>query len=1121
MEEENIIQNEINVNEEYSNTESSEVEIIEVFEPISIPIEVQNAFPALGEDNEDLNHAFLYGRDRPNQHPITAIEGLRQELDKIESLQTVYSDKKQHANYYMWYDKNPSGQNRDGFFVRIYTNDDAMQTIKKCNSETDVFGVTVANAGFVGGQEYIKAEDGKKTSRDSSYGLVVTSGIVNVRCESNIAVGDYVVPNDDGMAKKSNGKYGYLVTFIKDIHGVDYATISLAAPSTFAQYLADNVDNLSGRMTNTERNIASVGNTANTAYKLAQQTKDTTEINIDVVKKAVAEIIDKTEDNETIVNNIQNNLSSLKQSVAQAKEQASVAKKYAETIREDAVKEANNALVEAKKVNDDIKAYKKIVANIDKYTVGEHSQAYGLTHDQAKQVLEIGMVYVPTVGRDENGYINKEEYSPSYQQEFLKGSYYIWNGMAWSPTTDGVTFSVDGEFMPAGSDAVPYLVIENVDVVHEDIVYPKDTLYIWENEKWNALTTISKNVLNRTVALVRHTANEVAQEVTNARGSAATLNARLDEDGAKVSLVASVVTELKDIKPEKTYNTVDDLKATTGVVDKYYCVGTNAPYDVYTWNGTEFQKELLTYDGAHFCKINTASIVGAVNNDGDSNITLNASKINFVSQAFNIFPSKYGVIDESKDANFSVDEYGNTIIRGTVYANAGDIGGCKIKDNQLQVDAAHIISVNADVIDTDSLSAITANLGTVNAGIIQSSNYKDGEIGFKLDLDNALIASANGNFSVNNDGNLITKSGTIGGWTLKELIKDHYILYKPREKSDTVDLPGTGITSTPTSSDPAFYAGYTGDCETPWGDGSWSNNTKFYVTNAGKMVAKEADIKGIINADSGSIGKCTISTDGSITSANGNFKVSAEGNLTAQEGYIGSQENGFKITEKAITHGPDNLSSDTQGIYIGTNGILINGNTGKCRLDVSGRLDSTEIYGYNTQKTHYSSIINGIYGTVDGFHIQSYGGKPFYIGALSTDGRNAYGTRLDLQYGTSHLRGTWETDSSIAVSSDQNLKNSIELIPDTYGIIFDNLQAVRYKYNDGTSGRYHTGFIAQDIKSSILKSGLTTNDFAAYIENKNDNNEITCAIRYEELIALCVNEIQKLKKEIKALKGEE
>ena len=96
--------------------------------------------------------------------------------------------------------------------------------------------------------------------------------------------------------------------------------------------------------------------------------------------------------------------------------------------------------------------------------------------------------------------------------------------------------------------------------------------------------------------------------------------------------------------------------------------------------------------------------------------------------------------------------------------------------------------------------------------------------------------------------------------------------------------------------------------------------------------------------------------------------------------------------------------------------------------------------------------------------------------------------------------------------SDKNKKNSIKNLTNNYIDIFDHLQPVSYKFNDNTSNRIHLGFIAQDVKEAILNSGLKTQDFAGYCEWTDENGETTCGLRYSEFIALCVDQIQKLKK---------
>ena len=112
------------------------------------------------------------------------------------------------------------------------------------------------------------------------------------------------------------------------------------------------------------------------------------------------------------------------------------------------------------------------------------------------------------------------------------------------------------------------------------------------------------------------------------------------------------------------------------------------------------------------------------------------------------------------------------------------------------------------------------------------------------------------------------------------------------------------------------------------------------------------------------------------------------------------------------------------------------------------------------------------------------------------------------------------TDSGTVNGSDRNIKKDIETLPDVYGKVFDSLVPVRYKYKDGTSDRYHTGFIAQDVLGAVENAGLTSQDFAAYCAWEKADGESTSGLRYEEFIALCVDEIQKLKKRVEELEKE-
>ena len=76
--------------------------------------------------------------------------------------------------------------------------------------------------------------------------------------------------------------------------------------------------------------------------------------------------------------------------------------------------------------------------------------------------------------------------------------------------------------------------------------------------------------------------------------------------------------------------------------------------------------------------------------------------------------------------------------------------------------------------------------------------------------------------------------------------------------------------------------------------------------------------------------------------------------------------------------------------------------------------------------------------------------------------------------------------------------------------------------NKGRSGRFHIGFIAQDVEQAILDSGMTTQDFAGLVQHKDREEQIgeyadQYYLRYSEFIALNTFMIQKLTKRVEEL----
>ena len=100
---EGVVESEV-LDEDFEQSIDAEIafEIAEIEVAEEIEVEIDESVAWTGGDN--MRHYSLYGRDEADQHPISAITGLRDELNEIESLKTVYSDKTGFANYYKWHD---------------------------------------------------------------------------------------------------------------------------------------------------------------------------------------------------------------------------------------------------------------------------------------------------------------------------------------------------------------------------------------------------------------------------------------------------------------------------------------------------------------------------------------------------------------------------------------------------------------------------------------------------------------------------------------------------------------------------------------------------------------------------------------------------------------------------------------------------------------------------------------------------------------------------------------------------------------------------------------------------------------------------------------------------------
>ena len=603
------------------------IEIIEVTDIPVVEVGVSSAFASIGPSNDMSVHNNLDNRDAYDAHPISAITNLRQELNALNTHKTpqvLHSNEVGVASYYEW---ESGAYDEYGYFVSIAPK---TSNIMVCNGH-DIFGVTVDRAGFIGNQN-------ASIPRNNSYALVVTSGLVDVRCESDVAPGDCVTSNKLGCAAKTSSGRGYRVIAVNDKHGVLYASIVLGVQACVTDEIGNDLNVLSEQIKTIEANTLAAVNTANSAFNKVSENAN---YFVSADKKA-QDALDKADQAIGVTNNIGDVLTDVNKTATQAKAIAENAVTQATTLKDDAVKRANDAWAKADKVEKE--AY-SLCAKIDTYSVGEYSQAYGLTLEQAQSILEIGMLYVPTKHIDSE--THKEQYAYGngkvYEREFIPGYLYRWDyitggdiGIGW--VTVGSSMSVyftHKEPVANGSYQYWYTDGDEIEDKNGSIgAYEPYTLYKWEDDHWLAVATLKGNANNRAISMINQTANSVSAEVTNARGDFASLDARITDEVSQVSMVA---TKLLD-------------------------------------NG----------------EINAAAIVASVN-DSESNVTINANKIVLSGDTFFV----------DKDGNATTID-GSHITAGTVTANyidstSGNIGGFKIGEKAIyNVHSNTVARINLD-----------------------------------------------------------------------------------------------------------------------------------------------------------------------------------------------------------------------------------------------------------------------------------------------------------------------------------------------------------------------------------------------------------------------------------------
>ena len=110
-------------------------------------------------------------------------------------------------------------------------------------------------------------------------------------------------------------------------------------------------------------------------------------------------------------------------------------------------------------------------------------------------------------------------------------------------------------------------------------------------------------------------------------------------------------------------------------------------------------------------------------------------------------------------------------------------------------------------------------------------------------------------------------------------------------------------------------------------------------------------------------------------------------------------------------------------------------------------------------------------------------------------------------------------DADPIITSDANRKHDIEELPEKYVAMFDLIEPKRFKLNDGTSGRYHVGYIAQEVKAAMDATGVDSTEFGGWVRDIDSFGREIYSLRYGEFWPICAAKLKQLEARVAALEG--
>lgn len=267
------------------------------------------------------------------------------------------------------------------------------------------------------------------------------------------------------------------------------------------------------------------------------------------------------------------------------------------------------------------------------------------------------------------------------------------------------------------------------------------------------------------------------------------------------------------------------------------------------------------------------------------------------------------------------------------------------------------------------------------------------------------------------------------------------------------------------------------------------------------------DITGKITSDSGAIGGWTIGAN-YLQSADGKTGISATGKLSSNGIY-------YALWLASTDGQPQNAVSGfrNSGHFFTSSAAIGGWNVNSSSIYKGGiKLDATNERIYCNTSAYFYAAASGRIGVSGVLQLQAT--------LPQTD--NTY----DLGISGSRWATIWCNDASLN-GSDRRLKKEIGEIEKGVDLIL-KLRPVQYKWKAKERGRFHYGFVAQELKDTLDELHI---DAGVYADptvkpdwdtgNPEENNkEHYLALRYSELIAPLVQTVQYLNEELQKLRQE-